>query len=88
MSEPRGLGFVIHDKVDFDHAADTFTRISRTGFLVYLNCAPANWFSKKQNGVESSTFGSEFIAMKQCCEYLRGLRYNLSMMGIPVEETA
>ena len=23
--------------------------------------------------------------MKQCCEYLRGLRYKLRMMGIPVE---
>ena len=74
MPEPRGLGFIIHDKVDADHAADTFTRRSRTVFLVYLNCDPDNWLSKKQNGVESSTFGSEFIAIKQCCEYLRGLR--------------
>ena len=23
--------------------------------------------------------------MKQCCEYLRGLRYKLRMMGIPVD---
>jgi hypothetical protein len=42
------------------------------------------WFSKKQNSVESSSFSSEFIAMKKCCEYLRGLRYKLRMMGIPV----
>ena len=34
--------------------------------------------------VESSSFGSKFVAMKQCCEYLRGLRYKLRMMGIPV----
>ena len=27
-------------------------------------------------------FGSEFIAMKQCCEYVHGLRYKLRMMGI------
>ena len=25
--------------------------------------------------------------MKQCCEYIRGLRYKLRMMGIPVEAT-
>ena len=25
------------------------------------------------------------MAMKQCCEYLRGLRYKLRMMGIPVD---
>jgi hypothetical protein len=40
--------------------------------------------SKKQASIESSTVGSEFTAMKQCCEYLRGLRYKLRMMGIPV----
>jgi hypothetical protein len=85
MPEPRGFGFVIRAKVDADHAADTVTRRSRTGFLVYLNCALVQWFSKKQNYVESSSFGSEFIAMKQCCQYLRGLRYKLRMMGtIPV----
>ena len=40
------------------------------------------WFSKKQGSVETSTFGSEFIAMKQCTEYVRGLKYKLQMMGI------
>ena len=48
--------------------------------------APIYWYSKKQTGIETSTFGSEFIAMKQCCEYLRGLRYKLRMMGIPVDD--
>ena len=86
MPEPRGLGFVMRVKVDADHALDTITRHSRTGFLVYLNCAPIYWWSKKQNSVELSSFGSEFIAMKQCCEYVRGLRYKLRMMGIPCED--
>ena len=74
--------------VDADHAADTTTRRSRTGFLVFLNSAPIYWLSKKQISVESSSFGSEFTAMKQCTEYLRGLRYKLRMMGIPVEGPA
>ena len=88
MPQPRGRGFVIRAKVDADHASDTVTRRSRTGFLVYLNCSLVHWFSKKQTSVESSSFGSEFIAMKQCCEYLRGLRYKLRMMGIPVDGPA
>ena len=74
--------------VDADHAGDTITRHSRTGFLVYLNSAPIYWMSKKQAGVETSSFGSEFTAMKQCTEYLRGLRYKLRMMGIPCEGPA
>ena len=48
------------------------------------NMAPIYWFSKKQSCIETSSFGSEFCAMKQCCEYLKGLRYKLRMMGIPV----
>jgi hypothetical protein len=88
MPTPRGQGFTMRAKVDADHAADTVTRRSRTGFFVYLNCAPIYWFSKKQSSVESSSFGSEFVAMKQCCEYLRGLRYKLRMMGIPCDGPA
>ena len=88
MPEPRGLGFVIRAKVDANHASDSVTRRSRTGFLVYINSALVYWFSKKQNSCESSTFGSEFTAMKQCCEYLRGLKYKLRMMGIPCEGPA
>ena len=70
--------------VDADLAGDKVIRRSRTGFVIYLNQAPVYWFSKRQNGVECSTFGIEFIAMKQFCEYVRGLRYKLRMMGIPV----
>ena len=60
------------------------TRRSRTGFIVYLNSTTIYWLSKKQGSCEISTFGSEFVAMRQCCEYVRGLRYKLRMMGIPV----
>ena len=83
--EPRGYGFKIRAYVDSDHAGDTVTRRSRTGFIVFLNSAPIYWASKKQTSIETSSFGSEFIAMKVCCEYLRGLRYKLRMMVIPCE---
>ncbi len=86
--EARGLGFYMRMFVDADHAGDSITRRSRTGFIVYLNSAPVQWVSKKQTSVETSSFGSEFIAMKQGTEYLRGLRYKLRMMGIPCDEPA
>ena len=82
MPEPRGQGYMMRVKVDADHASDTITRHSRMGFWVYLSCAPIYWWSKKQNSLESSSFGSKFIGMKQCCEYVRGLRYKLRMVGI------
>ena len=88
MPTPLGNPFVIRAYVDSDHAGDQITRRSRTGFIVYLNGAPIYWKSAKQTSCETSTFGSEFVAMKQCCEYLRGLRYKLRMLGIPVNGPA
>ena len=41
--------------------------------------------ARSKHKVESSSLGSEFVAMKQCCEYIHGLRYKLRMMGIPVQ---
>ena len=84
--EPRGEGFIMTAYVDADHAGDKLTRRSRTGYLVFLNNSPIYWHSKKQTSVETSSFGSEFVAMKQCTEYIRGLRYKLRMMGIPVQD--
>ena len=81
----RGMGFKIRTYVDSDHAGSEKTRRSRTGFIVFLNNAPIYWSSKKQGSIMTSSFASEFIAMKECCEYLRGLRYKLRMMGIPCE---
>ena len=42
-------------------------------------------FSKKQTSVDTSSFGSEFVVMKQLCEYLHSLRCKLQMMGMPCE---
>ena len=82
MPEPRGQGFLASAEVDADHALDSITRRSRTGYLVWLNSSLLHFWSKKQISLETSSFGSEFIVMKQCCEYLCGLRYKLRMMGI------
>ena len=86
--EARGNEFIIRVFVDASHADDKVNRRSRTGFIVFLNSSPIYWYSKKQGGAETSTFGSEFIAMKTACEYVRGLRYSLRMMGIPVNNPA
>ena len=88
MPTPRGQGFKIRVYVDADHAGELLTRRSRTGFIVMLNNAPIYWHSKKQTSCETSSYGSEIIAMKQAMEYVRGLRYKLRMFGIPVDEPA
>ena len=86
LPTPLGNGFTMRVFVDSDHAGDQVTRRSRTGFLVYLNNALVYWTSKKQTTVETSLFGRKFMAMKHATEYVRGLRYKLRSMGIPVVE--
>ena len=82
MPKPKDMGFKIRAYLDSDHAGHAVTRRSRTGYIIYLNNSPIYWTSKKQGSIQTSTFGSEFIAMKECCEYLCSLRYKLRMMGI------
>ena len=88
MPPPLGNGFKLRCFVDADHAGESLTRRSRTGFIVMLNNAPIYWHSKKQTTVETSTFGLEFMAIKQTTEYLRVLWYKLHMFGIPVDKPA
>ena len=83
MPAPRGQMVSTHCFVDSDHAANTVTRRSQTGLLLFVNRAPVTWFSKRQNTVDMSTFGSEFITMKTVVEHIEALRYKLQMFGIP-----
>jgi hypothetical protein len=83
--KPLGKLVVIRFYVDADHAGDQITRRSRTGFIMFINSAVINWYSKKQGSVEGATFGSEFMAMKTVAEVNKGLRYKLRMMGVPID---
>ena len=81
---PLGKGVTIRMYVDSDHAGDKTIRRSRTGFVIFLQSAMIDWLSKRQSTVESSVFGAEFCAMKHGIENLRGIRYKLRMMGVPI----
>ena len=50
--------------------------------------APIIWYSKRQNTVESSTFGSEYVALKIAVELIESLVYKLRMFGVPIEGEA
>ena len=51
--EPRGIAFTMREFLDSDHAGNMITRQPQTGFLILLNNAPINWFSRKQGSCES-----------------------------------
>ena len=82
--DPRVNYVDLHMWVDSDHAGDKMTRRSRTGYFIFLNTALIDWLSKKKATIEGSVFGAEFDAMKTGVEALRGIRYKLHMMGVPL----
>ena len=84
MPTPRGKHVEVTCFVDADHASNRVTRRSHTGFILLVNMAPVLWYSKRQNTVESSSFGSEFIAMRIAVDHIEALRYKLRMFGIPL----
>ena len=84
VPESLGKPVVISVYVDADHAGDESNRRSHTGVVVYLNSAPIVWYSKKQSTVETSSYGSELVAMRTAVELTEGLRYKLRSFGIPI----
>jgi Reverse transcriptase (RNA-dependent DNA polymerase) len=85
MLPARGSPVKITCFVDADHAGDLRTRRSHTGIIIFINNAPIVWNSKPQNTVETSTFGSEFVAMRIAVEQCEALRYKLLMFGIALD---
>ena len=86
--EPLGESIDINVFVDADHASNRTTRRSHTGIIIFGNMAPLMWYSKRQNTVETSTFGSEIIALRIAIELVEGLRYKLRMFGVPLKGPA
>ncbi|MEM7375761.1 MAG: reverse transcriptase domain-containing protein, partial [Bacteroidota bacterium] len=85
MPEPRGKPIQTTFFVDAAHATDLATRRSVSGILLYCNSAPIRWYSKRQNTVEASAYGSEFVAMRIAVELVEALRYKLRMFGAPID---
>ena len=44
-----------------------------TGIIIYVQNALIIWYSKRQNTVEASTFGSELVALRVCKELIVGI---------------
>jgi hypothetical protein len=81
---PRGRSVITTAYVDASHASNKVTQRSHSGYVLFLNRAPVAWYSKRQHTVETSTFSSEFIALKVCLEAIEHLRVKLRCFGVPL----
>ena len=83
--EPLGNPMSVNVFVDAIHEGDKLTYCSHTGILIYVNNTPIDCFSKRQNMVETSTFGAELIVAHISMEKVKALRTNLRWIGIPID---
>ena len=66
--EPLGNSIFTHCFVNTNIPGIFISRISQTGVLIFYNRAPIICHSKRQNALETSTFGSEMMALKNGVE--------------------
>jgi hypothetical protein len=58
---------------------------SCTGILHMVNQTPIEWFSKRQNTVETATYGSRFVAARQATAQIMDIHHTLRALGVPLD---
>ena len=74
--------------VDANHAGNLAIRTSHSGILIYVKKVLIKFYIKIQNKVESSIFGSEFVALRINTEMVEALRYTLRKFVVNLEGPA
>jgi hypothetical protein len=87
---PCPLGETVKITVFYDalFAANMVRRKSVTGILIFINGLPILWLSERQATLKTSTFGSEFVALRVAVEMVEVLHYKLRMFGVPLDGPA
>lgn len=85
MPKAKGGEVMITMFADANLYHDKVTGKSLTGLLILLNIAPIDWFSKKQNGAETATYGSKFVAARIGVDKIVEIQYMLRVLGVPME---
>ena len=76
----------ITGKCDSDYAGDRDTRISVSGYLVYVNGALVTWKSRGQRTVTLSSTEAEYIALSELCTEVLYVKMLLEDIGIKVNK--
>eukprot|EP00957_Ditylum_brightwellii_P097088 7393652-Ditylum_brightwellii.AAC.1 len=70
MPEPCGKPVMTTTCVDANLLHDVITGRSCTGIIYLLDKNPIDWFSKRQNTVETATYGSEVVAVRTAVDQI------------------
>eukprot|EP00957_Ditylum_brightwellii_P142061 10823221-Ditylum_brightwellii.AAC.1 len=84
MPEPQRKPVVTTTFVDANLLHDAITGMSCTRIIYLSNKIPIDWFSKRQNTVDTATCGSEFVAARTAVDQIVELHYTLRMLSVPL----
>ena len=84
MPEPLGKAVITTTTMDASLNNCLATGKSLTGCLHFVNKTLVDWYSKKQDTVETATYGSEFVAAKTVTEQIMDIRKSLRYLGAPI----
>ena len=85
MPTLHGTPVMTRAHVNANHTGNLANRRSHTGILIYVNNSNVLWHSKRQNTVETSSFGSKFVSLRISVEMVEVLRYKLRCFGVPID---
>ena len=84
--EPKGKFVTTTTYKDANLYHDLSTGRAVTGVFHFLNQTPIDWFMKKQETVETATYGSEFAEARTAIQQIAALRQALQYLGVPTRE--
>jgi hypothetical protein len=85
---PLGKAVVTTTYEDANLYHDLLTGRAVTGILHLVNGTPIEWYSKKQDTVETATYGAEFVAARIATDQIIDLRITLRYLGVPIQGRA
>ena len=70
---------------DSDYAGDPDTRISVTGYGIYIGTCLASWKSRGQKSVTLSSTEAEYVAVSEVCTEIIFIKQVLEFLGITID---
>jgi len=70
---------------DSNYAGDSNTRISVTGYCIFLMGVPISWRSRAQRSVTLSSSEAKFVALSEAAKEIKFIVQVLLSIGIPVK---
>ena len=85
MHPQKGKEWILEAMTDSDYSGDKDSRLSISGYVVFLRKVAISWRSKAQRSVTLSTSEAEYVAITECVQEMLFVRNLLLSIGITVE---